>query len=403
MLKEEIKPLVSVSSTKVQEFSRGGEVVTSAYSKLGKLSAEEQIKSFAIVGKPKNLFGEYANRTVSQFASYGVRTNMLPSFREGGLKFKDYSKQSNIGVQQVKRDVKKFKVELTPEEQAYLDQQAELGYESDTTFRGFRIPNIQDVKNYVPVQGSLKQQLNIYGGKQKISPLSFSKTFLDNSGITKTSESTKSVLDSKTLEQLKSINGLKGISTTKTFDDSKIVSSLKSISMLDYASLSKTALDSSTRTKAKTDLNTVLKTVTPFKYKYNIKEIPKIPVPPKWNKPRYPRSVEKPIRKKGIGYLTFIRRKGKIVKISDEPLSYGLALEQGKTATRRGLSQSFFIKTFGYTKYSDTMAPSLSEYRLKKPTSKIREQVFIEKNPLATKRETRLLSQAKKSKRSLFG
>jgi hypothetical protein len=49
------------------------------------------------------------------------------------------------------------------------------------------------------------------------------------------------------------------------------------------------------------------------------------------------------------------------------------------------------------------MAPSLSEYRLKKPTSKIREQVFIEKNPLATKRETKLLQQAKKSKRSLFG
>jgi len=118
---------------------------------------------------------------------------------------------------------------------------------------------------------------------------------------------------------------------------------------------------------------------------------------------KYPLQQTKYEKKKGKGYLTFIRRKGKIVKISDEPLSYGLALEQGKTATRKGLSQSFFIKTFGYTKYSDTMAPNLNEYRLKKPTSKIREQVYIEKNPLATRGETNLIQQAKKSKRSLFG
>lgn len=149
----------------------------------------------------------------------------------------------------------------------------------------------------------------------------------------------------------------------------------------------------------------------PYIPKYTPKYVPKyVPKyePPYKPKPeiysnKYQLPTTKYEKRKGKGYLTFIRKKGKVVQISKEPLSYGLALQTGKSATRSGLSQSFFIKTFGYTKYSDTMAPSLQEYRLKKPTSKIREQVFIEKNPLATRGETKLLQQAKKSKRSLFG
>ncbi len=144
----------------------------------------------------------------------------------------------------------------------------------------------------------------------------------------------------------------------------------------------------------------------PIKYtpNYPLKYTPTYPPIPKLKYyPKTPFPSEKSFKKKGKGYLTFIRRKGKAVRISREPLSYGLALEQGKQATRTGLSQSFFIKTFGSTRYEDTMTPNLSAYRLKKPSSRIREQVFIEKNPLATKSEVKQIQQAKKSKRSLFG
>lgn len=153
----------------------------------------------------------------------------------------------------------------------------------------------------------------------------------------------------------------------------------------------------STATKTKTLEKTLTTTrpLTRFPLKTKSPRIP--PIIPTPNEEPIPQNE---INKLVGGFRPFARLGGRNVFLSEKPLPFYKAIAVGKEFTGKEIARSFGLKQVGVTREKDIAPVNLSAYRYKKPTSKIRERVFIEKSKFAidTQQEKEALRKGKKRK-----
>ena len=131
-----------------------------------------------------------------------------------------------------------------------------------------------------------------------------------------------------------------------------------------------------------------------------VPKIIKIPKPIRTIKPKYEDFYGGFSNKPSKAFDVFVRVKGRDVRVS-EKLPYGKAFNVGSGFVQERTSKSFFLKPSGFTSVQDVQAKNMGRFRRKKGKSKLKENVFIERNAFAidTIGEKLGLRKAKKDKK----